>query len=138
MTLMLDTNVLLDMFQGRPSFSDKSGAVLSDAIAGKYIGIVPAHGLTTVYYLLRKSVGELVAIESVDWLLARFTIAPATLETFIRARRLGIRDFEDAVVAAMPEATGCQFIVTRNTADFGSSPVKAIAPEDFLQIRNAT
>lgn len=30
------------------------------------------------------------------------------------------------------EASGCELIITRNVADFGSSPVPAVTPEEFL------
>lgn len=40
-------------------------------------------------------------------------------------------DFEDAVVAA--SASDCQFIVTRNVADFTGSPVPVITPAALLE-----
>jgi predicted nucleic acid-binding protein len=41
-------------------------------------------------------------------------------------------DFEDAVIAAVAQREGADYIVTRNTKDFIASPVPAITPEDFL------
>ena len=43
-----------------------------------------------------------------------------------------LTDFEDAALASAAEAAGCELIITRNVADFGSSPVPAVTPEEFL------
>jgi hypothetical protein len=59
--------------------------------------------------------------------------APVDKANFQRARQLPLSDFEDAVVAVTAEATGSDFIVTRNVADFVSSSVPAITPIDFLE-----
>ena len=53
---------------------------------------------------------------------------------FRRARQLGMADVEDAVVAAVAEATQSAWIVTRNIADFAASPVSARTPADFLNL----
>lgn len=136
MIVMFDTNVLLDVFQGRHPFADASGAALSVAVTGEHRAMFPAHGLTTAYYLLRKHAGHDSAIGTVDWILHRFAIAPATAEIFAQARQLPMRDFEDAVVAAMAHATKCDVIVTRNTGDFGASGIQAITPESFTKLVN--
>ncbi|MBM3288998.1 MAG: PIN domain-containing protein [Candidatus Hydrogenedentes bacterium] len=133
MNLMFDTNVLLDVFRGRHPFADHSGAALHTVVSGEHRGMVPAHGLTTVYYLLRKHSGHSVAIDTVDWVLRRFAIAPATSEIFLRARGLQMRDFEDAVVAAMANAANCDYIITRNIGDFVGCGTAAVAPEEFLR-----
>ena len=134
MRLMIDTNVLLDVVQGREPFASDSGAVLELAVTGQHAAYVPAHGLTTLYYLLRKHADSNVAIDTVDWVLSHFVIAPATQETFNRAREIALKDFEDSVVAAMAESTHSDYIITRNAVDFGEFTVPAVAPDAFLQI----
>lgn len=133
MIAMFDTNVMLDVFQGRRPFADHSGAALDRVVKGTLHGVFPAHGLTTAYYLLRKHAGHAAAIETVDWILRRFTIAPATAEVFAHARQLPVRDFEDAVVAAMALASHCDVIVTRNVDDFAMCGTPALTPENFNQ-----
>ena len=93
---------------------------------------MPAHGLTTIYYVVAKHNGKPRAKEVVDWLLAHFEVASADKARFIRARNLSIADFEDAVVASLAEASRCDFIVTRNLSDFENSPIPAFSPEDFV------
>jgi hypothetical protein len=45
-------------------------------------------------------------------------------------------DFEDALVAALAESSRCDWVISRNIADFAGSPVPALTPEELLaQIR---
>jgi len=134
MTLMIDTNILLDVVQGREPFATDSGIVLELAVTSQHTAYVPAHGLTTLYYLLRKHADSKTAIDTVDWVLSHFDIAPATQETFDRAREIALKDFEDSVVAAMAESTRSDYIITRNTSDFGEFTVPSVSPDAFLQI----
>lgn len=134
MTLMIDTNVVLDVAQGREPFATDSGMVLELVVTGQHTAYVAAHGLTTLYYLLRKHADGNTAIDTVDWVLSHFAIAPATQETFTRAREIALKDFEDSVVAAMAESASADYIITRNTSDFGKFSVPAVAPDTFLQI----
>ena len=67
-----------------------------------------------------------------DRVLGHFQIGSLDSAGWRRARQLAMDDFEDAAVAAVAEASGSTFVVTRNAADFTQSPVPAIAPADFL------
>ena len=69
----------------------------------------------------------------VDKILRWARVADANDDSARRARALAFGDFEDALQAASAEACGAQWIVTRNTGDFGRSQVPAITPQDFLQ-----
>ncbi|HUE95677.1 MAG TPA: hypothetical protein VMN39_03410, partial [Longimicrobiaceae bacterium] len=71
------------------------------------------------------------ALEAIDWLLGELAVVPEGREVFLRARSLGMGDFEDAVVAAAAEESGCDQIVTRNVRDFVRSPVLAISPGEL-------
>ena len=45
-----------------------------------------------------------------------------------------ISDFEDAIQYACAETIGADYIITRNTKDFDNSDIKAITPDEFLEI----
>ena len=132
MTVMLDLNVLLDIIQKRdPHFS--ASAELLDLVArGAIRGRVPGHGVTTIHYIVAKYADRQKADQAVDWLLAQTTVTPADKDDFLRARVLSMPDFEDAVVAALAESCGCDYVASRNAADFASSPVPALTPEELL------
>jgi predicted nucleic acid-binding protein len=133
MKVMLDLNVLLDYFQKREPHYHYSSIVLSEVLKGNFIGGVPAHAMTTIYYISAKHADRQHADEIIDWLLAHLEVAIAGKSAFVRARGMQIRDFEDAVVASLAEASHCDFIVTRNVPDFVGSPIAAITPEEFVK-----
>jgi predicted nucleic acid-binding protein len=130
--VMLDLNVLLDVVQRREPFYAASAAVLGQAIEGPNVACLPGHALTTLHYIVAKYASREHAGTLVDWVLAHLEIVPQDRAQFVRARNLQFADFEDAAVASAAEASGCELIITRNVADFGSSPVPAVTPEEFL------
>ena len=138
MTVTVDINVLLDVFQTRQPHYAASAQVLSLVTAGTLTGVCPAHGLTTLYYLVRKHASKADAVAAMDRVLRHFPIGNLEATGWHKARRLPFTDFEDAVVATVAEATASALIVTPNTDDFSGSPVPAIIPSDFLgQIEHA-
>ena len=132
MKVTLDVNVLLDVFQRREPHYAASAHVLSLITAGSLSAVCPAHGLTTLYYLVRKHGSRPDAEDAMDQVLRHFQIGNLDKSEWQGARQLPFADFEDAVVAAVAKATASDFIITRNVGDYASSPVPAIAPADFL------
>ena len=132
MKVMLDLSVVLDVVQRREPFYEASAEVLSQAVEGRNVACLPAHALTTLHYIVAKYAGREQAGTMVDWVLAHLEVVPQDRTQFIRARSLALDDFEDAALASAAEAAGCELIITRNLADFGSSPVRAITPEELL------
>jgi predicted nucleic acid-binding protein len=133
MNIMLDLNVLMDYAQKREPHCAFSSIVISEVLKGNHTGYVPAHAVTTLYYLIVKYIDEQKANENTDWLLEHFEITPINKSVFERARQLQMRDFEDAVIAHLAETTQCQYIITRNLPDFDHSPISAITPEEFVR-----
>jgi hypothetical protein len=118
--------------QRREPFYQASAAVLSRAVEGQIEGCVPSHALTTLHYVVAKYAGHGPAGNLVDWVLSHLEVVPQDRVQFVRARSLDFADFEDAALAAAAEASRCELIVTRNVADFASSPIPAQTPEEFL------
>lgn len=136
MKVMLDLNILLDVLQNRKPFYSASSIILSKVMTHELEGFLPAHALTTIFYVLRKFSGIEKANEVLDWLLKNFEIAPVNKSLLSRAREFLIADFEDGVVASLAESTKCDYIITRNVIDFKESPIPAITPFDFLNSLN--
>ena len=132
MKVTLDINVFLDVFQKRQPHYAASAQVVSLVIAGTLAGICPAHGLTTLYYLVRKHASKPDAENAMDQVLRHFQIGNLDAAQWQEARRLPLADFEDAVVATVAKTSGALFILTRNVKDFAGSPLTAITPADFL------
>ena len=132
MTVTVDINILLDVFQRRVPHYAASAQVVNLVAAGTLTGVCPAHGLTTLYYLVRKHAAKPDAEAALDRVLSLFQIGNLDATGWQAARNLPMADFEDAAVAAVAEVTGSSFIVTRNVGDFAASSVPAITPTDFL------
>ena len=99
---------------------------------GKLTGVCPAHGLTTLYYLIRKHGSKQDGEDAMDRVLDHFQIGNLDAKGWREARLLSLDDFEDAVVATVANTSGSALIVTRNVEHFAGSPVPAISPADFL------
>lgn len=132
MRVTVDINVLLDVFQKREPHYAASAQVVGLITDGKLEGVCPAHGLTTLYYLVRKHGSKPDAEAAMERVLGHFQIGSLEAEGWKEARRLPMADFEDAVVATVAKATGSAFVITRNTGDFAGSHVPAMVPADFL------
>jgi len=91
------------------------------------------HRLATAYYLLKRGRTEQQALAEVAKILAWARVAAVVDADARQARSLGFGDFEDALQAVA--ATACQddWIITRNTVDFGCSTVPVMTPTDFIQ-----
>jgi hypothetical protein len=94
--------------------------------------MVPAHGVTTIFYLLEKARDAAFAREGVERLIGVFTVAPVDDNVVRRALALAWPDFEDAVCAAAAEATDCDALVTRDPDGYPNAPLPVIDPAAAL------
>lgn len=132
MRVMFDTNILLDVFQNRQPHYAASAACVSKVLHGKVEGDLPAHVLTTFYYVLKKYRDTDTARDGGTWLLERFGVAPCNHAVLEEACQCDMPDFEDAVVAVYAKHADCAYIVTRNLDDFANSPLPALPPAELL------
>jgi len=133
MKAMFDANTLLDVFQHRQPHYRDSAFCISEALKGTLEGWIPAHIVTTFYYLLEKQTGKNAAREAVEWLLANFQTAPCDHMLLTEACASEIPDLEDAVVALSAASAGCEYIVTRNSPDFKDATVPAVSPAELIK-----
>ncbi len=130
--ILVDLNVILDVVQKREHHYQASAAVLDEVVNGQSSGVIPAHAVTTIHYIVARYQNSRVADKTVDWLLRYFEVAAIGRPEMLRARSLAWDDFEDAVVAVAAESQGCDSLVTRNVKDFSDCPVPALTPEEYL------
>lgn len=135
MKIMIDTNIVLDVFLKREPFFQASYEVMKLSALENHEGFLSAAAATDIYYLLRRSLKETArAKESMEKLLQLVGIADALGEDVHAAVASNMADFEDALVAATAERCRMEYIVTRNVRDYIDSPVRAITPDDFLKL----
>lgn len=134
MKILVDTNVVLDLLLDRPSFSGAAARVFSLIESSAVEAFLCATTVTTIDYLLTQSMSRPAAKKALQRLLELFEIAPVNRSVIEEALRGRMADFEDAVLAHAANLVGATTIVSRNTKDFKSSPVKALDPVSFLAI----
>ena len=134
MTLLIDTNVLIDIFLKREPFFDASYRALRRAIERGVNCCVSASAATDLFYILRKNLQSkeqakqyLYSVKQ----LARFAdVQESDVETALSSE---MPDFEDAVLDAVADRIGASYILTRNIKDFVDSKVPSISPTDYLK-----
>ena len=132
--VLLDTNVVLDVLLDRQPYAEASAAAWAAVETGVAEGMLAAHSVTTLHYLVRKEKGSLKAKRIISGILRVFGVAAVDSAVIQEALQMPFSDFEDAVTAAAARLAGCECIVTRDPKGFRESPVRALTPEAVLPL----
>ena len=127
--ILFDTNVVLDVLLDRQPYVEASATAWAAVETGVAEGMLAAHAVTTIHYLVRKERGNAKARRIVSAILRVFGVAAVDAAVLQEALELPWPDFEDAVTAAAARTAGCEFIVTRDPKGFRGSPVRSLTPE---------
>ena len=131
MRVLLDTNVILDVWLAREPFWRDSASVLAKAETNKIEGWICPTTITTLHYLGRKVIGEKRTRELLKQLIKICKVGRISKETFSRALESEVSDFEDAVIESLSIGCGIDVIATRNTSDFRKSRIPAKEPSEI-------
>lgn len=135
--VLLDINVVLDVLADREPFAEDAGAVLAHIEGGSIRGMVTAHTITTLHFLLSRHLGKRKAQRVLTDVLQIVQVAPVDEDRLRHALGLNWKDFEDAVQAACAEKAEVDYLVTRNKADFKRSAVALVTPAELLTLLEA-
>ena len=124
--ILVDLNAILDIVQKREPHFGASAALLDLVAGGSIKAMISAHCFTTIHDIIERYQGP----EPANWTVDR----KAKLS---RARPQNWNDFEDAVTAAVAEAAGCHYIVTRDLSGFLKSKTRFLSPEEYLAMVRA-
>jgi len=127
--VLVDVNVVLDVLLDRQPHVEGSAAVWAAIETGSCEGLLAAHAVTTIHYLIRKELGAARAKRTVSAMLRVFRVALVDTVVIQHALELPLPDFEDAVTAAAAQLAGCDYIVSRDPKGFRGSPVRCLTPE---------
>jgi len=130
--IALDTNVVLDLLLEREPFYPQAAAIFTLVEQCKIEAALCATTLTTIDYLLTRSMPRKQARKVVGSLLELFEICPVNRAVLQSAAQGSIADFEDAVLHESARLSSCQAIVTRNGKDFKKATLGILDPAEFL------
>ncbi|TVR66468.1 MAG: PIN domain-containing protein [Spirochaetaceae bacterium] len=130
--VLIDSDVVLDVATGRIPFVGESKRVLAHMEERRALGLVSAHSVTTMFYILRKLGGSDKALEFLSGLLGIVSVATEGHNDIVQAFDSGFPDFEDALQHQCARSNGCGAIVTRNTDDYEKSRVPVYTPREYL------
>ena len=132
MVLLIDVNVVIDVFTKREPFFDSSHKVLTACAKEKVKGILWTGEITTINYILQRSLDKETARKHTRSILAIFDVVDVTKEDMLDAESSEMLDYEVAVIAYSAKRAKANYIITRNISDFKHSPIPAITPDDLL------
>jgi len=133
MKIMVDTNVIIDVYQNRAAFAPTSAKILKLSENSKIIGMITASTVTDIYYILGRYIKEQKRLNTlVQKLLSTVRLVDVLATDVTEAFNLEMDDFEDALFAQCAKRVKADYIVTRNTKDFVDSPIPSMEPDDFL------
>jgi predicted nucleic acid-binding protein len=130
--VLLDLNVILDVLARRQPHYESAAQVWAYIESGQMMGMLSAHSVTTLFYLLRRHLDVTQAKAALRDVLCVFRVATVDEAIIQAAMALDWHDFEDAVQAEAALAAGASCIITRNEVDFEGAPIQVVHPTDFL------
>ena len=132
MSVIIDTNVVLDVLLDREPFTKAAVDVFCLVEESRVEAFLCATTITTIEYLLNRSLPASKARDALRRLISLFEIAAVNRPVIERALTSKINDFEDAVLDEAGSMAGAGSIVTRNIKDFTGSTLKVFEPREFL------
>ncbi len=138
LTILVDTNVIMDIFTRRQPFYAASAGVWAAVEKDLLHGMVAAHSVTTLYYLVERYTNHQQAVLAISDLLRVFRVAPVDQNVLMQAMALNWRDFEDAVQVCAAIEAGGHYVISRDATDFTGAGLPVLSPADLLQLLNAS
>ena len=133
MTVLIDTNVVLDLLLNNTAFMTSSRIILELAEQKQFFGYISASAITDIFYISQKKLGKKAAREAIEHLLHIFYPATVTDTNIFQALDLEWDDFEDSVQFIVGKGISADCIVTRNIQDFALGSISVLTPEQFIE-----
>ena len=133
MKVLIDINVILDVWLVREPFWRDSASLIGKIEKKEIEGIVAPATITTLHCLGNKVLGEDKARQLLERLLVICKVGSISSKTFKQALKSKITDFEDAVIEAVSESSKVELIATRDIKDFRHSIIPAMEPSQILK-----
>ena len=136
MIVFADINVLLDVLARREEHYEASSAIWTLADSGDITAFISAISYNNIYYILRKFGKRTVALDAMKLIRDVFDSVAPDNKIINQAIDSGCDDFENAIQYHSAIRVGAQYLITRNSEDFPTSPLTIVTPEEFLKLNS--
>lgn len=135
MTVLLDTNIIMDALQERQPFDIAAKRILLLGQSGKIDCCFTANAATDIFFLYSKARSRSEANVALGFLLNTYKVVPITQEDCLKALALPNEDFEDSLVEVCAKNIHADYIISRDE-EFAkiASEVKVIKPDELISI----
>lgn len=130
--VLVDPNVILDLFTKRPYFYREAQNLFTLGDYGRVELTISALSIANTHYLLSKKYGDRKARTYVKKLQLMTTVASLTSSIIQRSQESDFRDFEDAIQYYSALEFECDVLVTRNLKDFKKSKIPVMTAGAFI------
>ena len=135
MNVLLDTNILIDYLTDREPFCEYSNEIFEMIKNFKISGMIAAHSVTNLWYILRKDYNRQQRKQMFMMLFDFFEISAVDKDKlFAAVLNDKFEDFEDCVQVECAFDCGADYIITRNIQDFVYSKIPPVTPEEFVKL----
>ena len=132
MKVFLDTNIVIDFYQVRPTFFEPASKIMELGKKGEIELVVSATTFINAFYLLRKSYNVEQLYRKFDNLSAICLISPIDANIIKDSLNFRREDFEDSVQYVSAQTVNADVIITRNKKDYDGLNIKIQTPMEFL------
>jgi len=132
MKILLDINILLDVFLNRKPWVVEAAALFTLHQEGRIIGSVSAATIPTLFYIMRRNSSLIQSKDAVRECLNWFEIIPVGRQTLELAQGLTGSDFEDNLQIACAIEARLDAIVTRDAKGFLGSSIPFLTPAELI------
>jgi len=134
MTILIDTDVLIDFLINRGTFTKNAREIIQKSQEKTINAFLAAHSITNIFYVLRKIYPISERKQRLMDLCRFISVVDIGYELISKAlENNNFDDMEDCLQAECAGAVNAEYIITRNIEDYVHSKVPAILPEIFLK-----
>lgn len=135
MRILVDTNICLDILQKRTNLFESSKSALLLASEKNFKLYITTATVMDIMYITRKFFESSSQQKKIiQQFISSFKLLKISKQNICKAFTGPTKDFEDAVQINCAKSNLLNLILTRNITDFIKSPVKALTPENFLEM----
>ena len=135
MKIFLDTNILIDWAEVREPFFENADNIFCLCNNKNVDGVVSTLSIANLFYILRKKFNSNERENIYNFINGVFEITEldnTLLQKAVKDRKF--KDFEDRLQLECALKKDCDYIITRNIKDFEKSEIKALTPDEFLNM----